>query len=90
MDLVIKDVGLFDTLARDLQVLLELSPLVLQIFTDGAERYGTREFSPNIIRRLEDDCNVKVLGEGFPPQMVDIEPEVLGYEVKPRRERGSR
>jgi 3-hydroxyisobutyrate dehydrogenase len=84
MDLVIKDVGLFDALARQHAVPLELSPLVLQIFRDAAQRYGAREFSPNIIRRYEEPCGVRVLGEGFPAQMVDDEPEVEGYEVVPR------
>ena len=84
MDLVIKDVGLFDALAQELRVPLELSPLVVGIFKDGAERYGLREFSPNIIRRLEDACHVKVLAEGFPPEIVDDEPKVLGYEVSSR------
>ncbi len=85
MDLVIKDVGLFDQLARDLDVRLELSPLVLSIFKDGAAKYGPREHSPNIIRRLEERCGVKVLGEGFPAEMVDDEPEAPGYEVVARR-----
>jgi 3-hydroxyisobutyrate dehydrogenase len=84
MDLVIKDVGLFDSLARQHKVPLELSPLVLGIFRDGERRYGAREFSPNIIRRLEDACGVRVLGEGFPAQMVDDEPKAAGYEVVPR------
>jgi 3-hydroxyisobutyrate dehydrogenase len=84
MDLVIKDVGLFDALARAHQVPLELSPLVLSLFEDGARRYGPRELSPNIIRRLEDACGVRVLGEGFPAQMVDDEPKVAGAEVVPR------
>jgi 3-hydroxyisobutyrate dehydrogenase len=84
MDLVIKDVGLFDALARERQVPLELSPLVLAIFRDGARRYGAREFSPNIIRRLEDACGLRVLGQGFPAQMTDTEPKVPGYEVVPR------
>ncbi|MDE2137822.1 MAG: NAD(P)-dependent oxidoreductase [Gammaproteobacteria bacterium] len=84
MDLVIKDVGLFDALARERHVPLELSPLVLGIFRDGARRYGPREHSPNIIRRLEEACGVRVLGEGFPAQMVDDEPKVPGYEVRPR------
>ncbi|MBS0389042.1 MAG: NAD(P)-dependent oxidoreductase, partial [Proteobacteria bacterium] len=48
MDLVIKDVGLFDQLAQQLKVPLELSPLVLGIFKDGQRRYGPREHSPNI------------------------------------------
>src|SRR5580700_3349225 len=85
MDLVIKDVGLFDAMAREHQVPLELSPLVLAIFTDGARRFGPREFSPNIIRRLEEPLGVRVLGEGFPAQMVDDEPKVAGYEVSARR-----
>jgi len=84
MDLVIKDVGLFDRLAQDLRVPLEISPLVLSIFKDGAAKYGPREHSPNIIRRLEEPCGVKVLGRGFPAEMVDDEPEAPGYEVVAR------
>ena len=84
MDLVIKDVALFDALAQQLHVPLELSALVLGIFRDGARRYGPRELSPNIIRRLEDACGVQVLAPGFPAQMADDEPKVRGYEVVPR------
>jgi 3-hydroxyisobutyrate dehydrogenase len=84
MDLVIKDVGLFDALAQSLEVPVELSPLVLNIFRDGQRRYGPRELSPNIIKRLEQACDVQVLGRGFPAQMVDDEPEAPGYEVLPR------
>jgi 3-hydroxyisobutyrate dehydrogenase len=83
MDLVIKDVGLFHALAGAHGVPLELSPLVLEIFRDGARRYGAREHSDNIIRRLEEPLGVRVLGRGFPAQMVDQEPKVPGYEVKP-------
>jgi 3-hydroxyisobutyrate dehydrogenase len=85
MDLVIKDVGLFDTLGREQGVPLELSPLVLGIFQDGARRYGARELSPNIIRRLEEACAVRVLAPGFPPQLVDDQPKIPGYEVVVRR-----
>ena len=90
MDLVMKDVGLFDEIARALGVPLELSPLVLSIFRDGARRYGPRELSPNIIRRLEDACSVRVLGEGFPATMVDDQPKAPGHEVVPRSRRGVR
>ena len=83
MDLVIKDVGLFDKWAQELRVPLEISPLVLGIFKDGARRYGPREHSPNIIKRLEEACRVTVLGAGFPAEMVDDEPETEGYEVIP-------
>jgi 3-hydroxyisobutyrate dehydrogenase len=84
LDLVLKDVGLFDALGRGHGVPLELSPLVLGIFRDGARRYGARELSPNIIRRLEDACGVRVLAAGFPARMVDEEAKVPGYEVVPR------
>jgi 3-hydroxyisobutyrate dehydrogenase len=84
MDLVIKDVGLFDALARTLGVPLELSPLVLEIFKDGERRYGPREFSTNIVKRLEEACGLEVRGEGFPAQLVDEEPEAPGHEVVPR------
>ncbi len=88
MDLVIKDVGLFDEIAREHRVPLELSPLVLGIFEDGAKRYGPRELSDNIIRRLEEACAVRVLGTGFPARIVDDSPKEPGHEVVPRgRER---
>lgn len=81
MDLVLKDVGLFDEVAKRANIPLELAPLMVDIFKDGEKRYGPRELSPNIIRRMEDACGVEVLGKGFPPEMVDDEPEEKGYEV---------
>ena len=83
MDLVVKDVGLFDKLANVNKVPVEISPLVLNIFKDGQERYGPREFSPNIIKRLEEACDIRILGTGFPAEMTDDEPVEPGYEVKP-------
>jgi len=82
MDLVSKDIGIFDKIAQDLEVPLELSPLLVQIFKDGEQKYGPREWSSNIIRRLEDQTGVQVLAPGFPEQMVDEEEEIPGYEIK--------
>ncbi len=84
MDLVVKDVGLFDKLAQQHEVPVEISPLVLNIFKDGENRYGSREHSPNIIKRLEDTCGIQCLGTSFPSEMTDDEPEEPGYEVVPR------
>jgi 3-hydroxyisobutyrate dehydrogenase len=83
MDLVVKDVGLFDKLANANDVPVEISPLVLNIFKDGQDRYGPREFSPNIIKRLEEVCDIQCLGTDFPAEMTDDESEEPGYEVKP-------
>ncbi len=81
MDLVSKDIGLFHEIAKDYDVPLEIAPLLCDIFKDGEKQYGPRELSPNIIRRLEDACDTEVLGVGFPPEMVDDEPEERGAEV---------
>lgn len=83
MDLVKKDIGLFQKIAEEAGVPLEISPLMVQIFDDGIARYGTRELSPNIIRRLEDATGLTVQAPGFPPEMADDEPEEPGYEVVP-------
>ena len=69
--------------ANIINVPLEISPLVLKIFKDGQERYGPREFSPNIIKRLEEACDIRILGTGFPAEMTDDEPVEPGYEGKP-------
>jgi len=84
MDLVLKDIGLFQQIAEDNNVPLEISPLLIEIMEDGAKRYGDREWSPNIIKRLEDACDMKVLADGFPAEIVDDEPEEAGYEVRPK------
>jgi len=81
MDLVQKDLGLFSDIAERAGVQLELAPVLAGIFADGARRYGAREFSPNIIKRLEDARGVTVRAPGFPAQIVDDEAEAPGYEV---------
>ena len=81
MDLVSKDVGIFNELAQRKGLDLEIAPLIVDIFKDGEKRYGSRELSPNIIKRLEEAADVEVLGRGFPPEMIDDEPEESGYEV---------
>ena len=82
MDLVRKDIGLFSELAKRGDLSLELAPVMVDIFKDGEQRYGPRELSPNIIRRLEEAAGVDILAPGFPPEMLDDEPEEPGYEVQ--------
>lgn len=82
MDLVCKDIGLFADIAKRGNLELELAPVMVDIFKDGQERYGPRELSPNIIRRLQEAAGVEILATGFPPEIIDDEPEEPGYEVK--------
>lgn len=85
MDLVIKDISLFQELAERADVPLEISPKMIEIFKDGAARYGPREWSPNIIRRLEEATGLDIRAPGFPSEILDDEPEEPGYEVVPDR-----
>ena len=81
MDLVAKDIGLFQAVADRAKIPLELNPLLISIFDDGIKRFGARELSPNIIQRLEETTGLDIRATGFPAQIVDDEPEEIGYEV---------
>ena len=83
LDLVRKDVGLFQSIADGAGVPLEIGPLMLRIIDDGIGRYGPRAQSDRIIERLEEATGLSILAPGFPAEMVDDEPEEPGYEVRP-------
>ena len=85
MDLVMKDISLFQDVAERAGVPLEVNPLLIEIIRDGIERYGAREWSPNIIKRLEDKCQTTVHAPGFPAQIEDFEPEATGFEISVSR-----
>ena len=85
MDLVKKDIGLFQEIADRAGVPLEISPVMIDIFNDGIARFGERELSPNIIKRLEEATGLDIRAPGFPAEMSDDEPEEPGYEVVPMR-----
>ncbi|MEX0923498.1 MAG: NAD(P)-dependent oxidoreductase [Rhodovibrionaceae bacterium] len=81
MDLVIKDIGLFEAAAARAGVPLEISPKVLEIFRDGQARYGPRAWSSMIVKRLEEACGTDLRAPGFPAELVDEEAEETGREI---------
>ena len=81
MDLVLKDTGLFDDLAKKLNAPLEISPKVVEIFKDGQKKYGSRAWSSMIVKRMEDLNNIDFRAKGFPEELIDNEPEEKGYEI---------
>jgi 3-hydroxyisobutyrate dehydrogenase len=81
MDLVLKDTGLFDNLAKKLGAPLEISPKVVEIFKDGQKKYGSRAWSSMIVKRMEDLNNINFRAKGFPEELTDNEPEEKGYEI---------
>jgi 3-hydroxyisobutyrate dehydrogenase len=81
MDLVLKDTGLFDSLAKKLGAPLEISPQIVKIFKDGQKKYGSRAWSSMIVKRMEDLNNINFRANGFPDELIDYEPEEKGYEI---------
>jgi len=81
MDLVMKDTGLFDDLAKKLNAPLEISPLIVDIFKDGQKKYGSRAWSSMIVKRMEDLNKIDFRASGFPEELIDNEPEEKGYEI---------
>ena len=81
MDLVLKDTGLFNDLAKKLNSGLEISPKIVEIFKDGQKKYGSRAWSSMIVKRMEDTNNIDFRSPGFPSELIDNEPEEKGYEI---------
>ena len=81
MDLVEKDMSLFNKLAKDKDIGLEIAPFVLNIFQDAKEKFGSRAWSSMVVKRYEDKYNINFREKGFPDELVDKEPEVKGQEV---------
>ncbi len=82
MDLVCKDVGLFDQLINILNIPTEISPLLVKIFNKGKKKYGDRALSTSIVKLLEEKCNTNLRTEGFPSQLYDTESRKKGIEIK--------
>jgi 3-hydroxyisobutyrate dehydrogenase len=81
MDLVEKDMTLFNNLSKKLNIPLEISPLVLSIFKDAHKKYGSRAWSSMVVKRLEDNCKINFREKGYPDKLVDKEKEEKGYEI---------
>jgi len=81
MDLVHKDMNLFDQLSKKLNTPLEISPFVLDIFKDAQKKYGSRAWSSMVVKRLEDKFGLDFRASGFPDELTDNEKEEKGYEI---------
>jgi len=81
MDLVQKDMNLFNELSKKLNTPLEISPFILDIFKDAQKKYGPRAWSSMVVKRLEDKFGLDFRSNGFPNELVDDEKEEKGYEI---------
>ena len=81
MDLVQKDMNLFNELSKKLNTPLEISPFILDIFKDAQKKYGPRAWSSMVVKRLEDKFGLDFRSDGFPDELTDNEKEEKGYEI---------
>ncbi len=81
MDLIEKDMNLFNKLSKKLNTPLEISPFVLDIFKDAQKKYGSRAWSSMVVKRLEDKFGLDFRASGFPEELKDNEKEEKGYEI---------
>ena len=82
MELVCKDIGLFNKLTDKFHIPAQLSKLTKSIFEEGKLLYGDKAFSTSIVKRLEDKCNDDLRADGFPEKLVDEESRKKGIEIK--------
>ena len=85
LDLVLKDISLFQKIASENNIPLEISPLLTRLITNAIDKLGPRANSPSIISLLENQTGLQIRAPGFPDNIKDDETESLGYEVVPRR-----
>jgi 3-hydroxyisobutyrate dehydrogenase len=84
LDLVIKDLGLFSSLAERNDVPIDVGRAVELVFADSQRRYGERAWSPTVAKRMEEAVGSDFRAPGFPAQMHDDEPEAPGDEIVTR------
>ena len=81
MDLVKKDMKLFNDLSKKIKTPLEISPFILNIFKKAQKKYGSKAWSSMVVKRLEDKYKLKFRAPGFPKELKDFEKQKKGYEI---------
>ncbi len=81
MDLVNKDIGLFNKLAFKNNVPIELGRLLNKKFKEGMKKLGKRSFSTSIIKLIEKNCGIKMRAKNFPKVLIDKESKKKGIII---------
>jgi len=81
MDLVCKDIGLFEKLTKKFQIPAKISNLMFSIFQNGRKIYGDRALSTSIVKILEDECKENLRANGFPSSLEDNTIKKDGEEI---------
>ncbi len=79
MDLVNKDINLFNKLGKNIK--LELGNYLSKKFKLGMKILGERSFSTGIVKLIEKDAKIKLRAKNFPRQLIDEQKKQKGVQV---------
>ncbi len=80
MDLVNKDINLFNKLGNNIK--LELGNYLNNKFKLGMNTLGKRSFSTSIVKLIEKENKIKLRAKNFPKKLVDYQKKQKGIEIK--------
>ena len=81
MDLVCKDVGLFEKLTKKFKIPAKISQLMNSIFQKGKKKLGDKSLSTSIVKLLEEECGENLRASGFPSILVDNDNKNKSMEI---------
>jgi len=73
LELACKDLGLMMELGRDYGVPLKFTGLMDQMFIEAKEKYGADQWTPNVIKMMEENTGTELRAPGFPDKMMDAD-----------------
>ncbi len=81
MDLVKKDTDLFNKLANEFNIPVDLGRLAKKKFNKGLKKLGNKSYSTSIVRLIEEECKIKLRANNFPKKLKDTLLKQKGVEV---------
>ena len=66
-----KDINLFNKLAENNKVPVDLGRLISKKFKKGIKLLGNRSYSTSIVKLIENECNIKLRAKNYPKQLID-------------------
>ena len=81
MDLVCKDVRLFDKLTDKFNIPADISKLMVSVFEKRRLELGDRSFCIKIVKFIENSCKETLRANNFPKELTDDQPRKKGFEI---------
>ena len=81
MDLICKDVRLFDKLTDKFNIPADISKLMVSVFEKRRLELGDRSFSIEIVKFIENSCKETLRVNNFPKELTDDQPRRKGFEI---------